>query len=140
MAMASKSKDEDVKYYVKPMNCPFHIRIYKSQPRSYRDLPMRFAELGTVYRYEESGVLQGMLRVRGFTQDDAHIFCSEDQFAKEVNMVLDFALEMNRAFGFDKLKVYLTSRDPKKSEKYVGSEKHGTWKKNPKRGSAGGKS
>lgn len=124
MAMASKSKDEDVKYYVKPMNCPFHIRIYKSQPRSYRDLPMRFAELGTVYRYEESGVLQGMLRVRGFTQDDAHIFCSEDQFAKEVNMVLDFALEMNRAFGFDKLKVYLTSRDPKNLEKYVGSEEN----------------
>ncbi|MGI5826118.1 MAG: threonine--tRNA ligase [Patescibacteria group bacterium] len=124
MAMVAKSKDEDVKYYIKPMNCPFHIRIYKSQPRSYRDLPMRMAELGTVYRYEESGVLQGMLRVRGFTQDDAHIFCSEDQFAREVNMVLDFALEMNRAFGFDKLKVYLTSRGPENLEKYVGSEEN----------------
>lgn len=124
MSMALKNKEEAASYYVKPMSCPFHIRIYKSHPRSYRDLPMRFCELGTVYRYEESGVLNGMLRVRGFTQDDAHIICREDQFFKEVNQVLDFALEMNRAFGFDKLKVYLSLRDPTNKEKYVGPEKN----------------
>ena len=124
MSMALKDKEETASYYVKPMSCPFHIRIYKARPRSYRDLPMRLCELGTVYRYEESGVLNGMLRVRGFTQDDAHIICREDQFVKEVNQVLDFALEMNRAFGFDKLKVYLSLRDPANKEKYVGPEKN----------------
>jgi len=123
MSMETKSKEEKTSYYVKPMNCPFHFRIYKSRIRSYRDLPIRWCELGSVYRYEESGVLHGMLRVRGFTQDDAHIICREDQFVEEVNLILDFALELNRDFGFDKLNVYLSTRDPKNKDKYVGEEK-----------------
>ncbi len=123
MAMETKNKEEKTAYYVKPMNCPFHVRIYKSKTRSYRDLPIRWCELGSVYRYEESGVLHGMLRVRGFTQDDAHIFCREDQFVEEVNKVLDFALELNKDFGYDKLNVYLSTRDPKNKTKYVGEEK-----------------
>lgn len=124
MSMESKNTDEKTSYYVKPMNCPFHIQIYKTRPRSYRELPLRWCELGSVYRYEESGVLHGMLRVRGFTQDDAHIICREDQFVEEVNAILDFALEINRVFGFEKLKVYLSTRDMTNKEKYVGEEKH----------------
>jgi len=123
MPMSTKDKEENVTYFVKPMSCPFHIRIYKSRPRSYRELPLRWCELGSVYRYEESGVLHGMLRVRGFTQDDAHIICREDQFVKEVNSILDFALSMNKTFGYDKLNVYLSVRDPKNKEKYVGEER-----------------
>jgi threonyl-tRNA synthetase len=123
MSMAAKSEDEQTSYYVKPMSCPFHVRIYKSRPRSYRELPIRWCELGNVYRYEESGVLHGMLRVRGFTQDDAHIICREDQFVEEVNSILDFALEMNKALGFDKLNVYLSVRDPENKTKYVGEER-----------------
>jgi len=124
MEMSLKNKDENVAYYVKPMNCPFHIRIYKSRPRSYKELPLRWCELGNVYRYEESGVLHGMLRVRGFTQDDAHIICTEDQFISEVNGILDFALEINKVFGFNKLNVYLSTRDLKnKKTKYIGSDK-----------------
>ncbi|MBU0650080.1 threonine--tRNA ligase [Patescibacteria group bacterium] len=123
MSMAAKSSDEQTSYYVKPMSCPFHIRIYKSRPRSYKELPIRWCELGSVYRYEESGVLHGMLRVRGFTQDDAHIICTEDQFVNEVNGVLDFALEMNKTLGFDKLNVYLSTRDPENTTKYVGDQK-----------------
>jgi len=123
MSMGLKDKKEQGAYYVKPMSCPFHIKIYKSRPRSYRELPIRWCELGTVYRYEESGVLHGLLRVRGFTQDDAHIICREDQFIEEVNNVLDFAIEMNKVFGFDKLNVYLSIRDPKNKEKYVGEDK-----------------
>jgi len=126
MSMKSKDQHEDTTYYVKPMSCPFHIKIYKSHPRSYRELPIRWCELGSVYRYEESGVLHGMLRVRGFTQDDAHIICREDQFVDEVNQVLDFALDMNKAFGFDKLNVYLSVRDPNNKEKYIGEER--VWK------------
>jgi threonyl-tRNA synthetase len=100
-------------YYVKPMNCPFHIEIYKTHKRSYRDLPLRWAELGTVYRYEKTGVLHGLLRVRGFTQDDAHIFCTPDQIEEEVRRTVRFALEMWRAFGFEEITAYLSTRPAK---------------------------
>lgn len=100
-------------YYLKPMNCPFHILIYKSKLRSYRDLPLRWAELGTVYRYEKSGVLHGLLRVRGFTQDDAHIICTPDQIEGEVLRVLKFSLEMLRSFGFEEIQAYLSTRPEK---------------------------
>lgn len=123
MSMESKAEEEKTTYFVKPMSCPFHIRIYKSRPRSYRELPIRWCELGSVYRYEETGVLHGMLRVRGFTQDDAHIICREDQFVNEVNQILDFAIEMNKAFGFDDLKIYLSTRDPNNLEKYIGEKR-----------------
>jgi len=103
---------------MKPMNCPFHIQIYKSRLRSYRDLPLRFAELGTVYRYERSGVLHGLLRVRGFTQDDAHLFCRPSQIEEEIVKVLDLILFILRSFGFDEYRVYLSTRP----EKFVGSE------------------
>ena len=108
---------DEVPYQLKPMNCPFHLRIYKSKTRSYRDLPIRWAELGTVYRYERSGVLHGLLRVRGFTQDDAHIFCRPDQLEDEVVRVLDFTVSMLRAFGFKDYEVYLSTRP----EHYVGT-------------------
>lgn len=101
-------------YYVKPMNCPFHVTIYKSSMRSYRDLPLRWAELGTVYRYEKSGVLSGMLRVRGFTQDDAHIMCTPDQIVGEVREALRFALKMLKLFGFEEMTAYLSTK-PEKS-------------------------
>jgi len=123
MSMSTKNKDEDTTYYVKPMSCPFHVQIYKSRPRSYRELPLRWCELGSVYRYEESGVLHGMLRVRGFTQDDAHIICRQDQFIEEVNKILDFALEINKTMGFEKLNTYLSVRGPKDKDKYIGEEK-----------------
>jgi threonyl-tRNA synthetase len=97
-------------YYVKPMNCPFHIQIYNSHKRSYRDLPLRFAELGTVYRYEKSGVLYGLLRVRGFTQDDAHIFCTPEQIEEEVIRTVQFALRILRTFGFQEFSAYLATR------------------------------
>ncbi|GAB4365976.1 MAG: threonine--tRNA ligase [Spirochaetales bacterium] len=97
-------------YYIKPMNCPFHIMIYKNQLRSYRDLPLRWAELGTVYRYERSGVLHGLLRVRGFTQDDAHIFCTPDQIESEILEVLRFSLRIWKDFGFENIKAYLATR------------------------------
>jgi len=102
-------------YYVKPMNCPFHIEIYRSRLRSYRELPLRFAELGTVYRYERSGVLHGLMRVRGFTQDDAHIFCRADQVEEEIRRALEFSLDMLRAFGFERVAVYLSTRPKEKS-------------------------
>jgi threonyl-tRNA synthetase len=105
---------EGQKYLVKPMNCPFHITIYKTQPRSYRDLPLRFAELGTVYRYERSGVLGGLLRVRGFTQDDAHLFVRRDQVEEELEKVLTFCLSFLKAFGFTDFKLFLATR-PEKS-------------------------
>jgi threonyl-tRNA synthetase len=123
MAMKLKDSEEDVTYYVKPMSCPFHVRIYKSKKRSYRDLPMRLCELGTVYRYEKSGSLHGMLRVRGFTQDDSHIICREDQFINEVNEIIDFAFEMNKVMGFDKLNVYFSVRDLENKDKYIDNEK-----------------
>lgn len=109
-------------YYIKPMNCPFHIMIYKSVLRSYRDLPLRWAELGTVYRYERSGTLHGLLRVRGFTQDDAHIVCTPDQIEDEILRVLDFSLKMLRGFGFEDFKVELSVRDPGTPDKYAGSD------------------
>ena len=122
MQMALKDAEEQTEYYVKPMSCPFHVRIYKSQPRSYRDLPIRYCELGTVYRFEKSGTLHGMLRVRGFTQDDAHIICRDDQFVAEVNKIIDFALEMNATMGFKNLKYYLSVRDNEDRSKYIGRD------------------
>ena len=115
--MYSPMEIEGMEYELKPMNCPFHLYIYKSSLRSYRDLPIRYAELGTVYRYERSGVLHGLLRVRGFTQDDAHIFCREDQIEDEILKVLDFTLFILKTFGFDEYDVYLSTRP----EKYVGT-------------------
>lgn len=110
-------------YYLKPMNCPFHIMMYKNSRRSYRDLPMRYAEWGTVYRYERGGVLHGLLRVRGFTQDDAHLFCRPDQMPDEIDRVLNFCLHILRSFGFTEFQAYLSTRDPQKSagdpEKWV---------------------
>jgi threonyl-tRNA synthetase len=103
-------------YYVKPMNCPFHIQVYMSRLRSYRDLPRRYAEFGTVYRYERSGVLHGLTRVRGFTQDDAHIFCRPDQVEDEIGRTIDFSLFVLRAFGLSDFKAYLSTLP----EKYVG--------------------
>ncbi|MFP4374065.1 MAG: threonine--tRNA ligase [Spirochaetaceae bacterium] len=109
---------DNADYYAKPMNCPFHIMIYKTQMRSYRDLPLRWGELGTVYRYERSGVLHGLLRVRGFTQDDAHIFCTPDQIEDEILTVLRFSLQVWDDFGFSDIKAYLATRP----EKAVGDE------------------
>ena len=106
---------EGQQYYLKPMNCPFHVQIYKSHTRSYRDLPLRYAEWGTVYRYERSGVLHGLLRVRGFTQDDAHLFCRPDQMPEEIDRVLEFSLNILRAFGFEDFKAYLSTRNPEKA-------------------------
>ncbi|PKM91408.1 threonine--tRNA ligase [Candidatus Falkowbacteria bacterium HGW-Falkowbacteria-1] len=107
-------------YFVKPMNCPFHVEIYKSRPRSWREFPLRWNELGSVYRYEKSGELSGMLRVRGFTQDDAHIICRKDQFADEYREVLKLSFDMFKIFGFTEVKGYLAVRDPKNIEKYMG--------------------
>jgi threonyl-tRNA synthetase len=109
---------DNTDYYIKPMNCPFHILIYKNDPRSYRELPLRWAELGTVYRYERSGVLHGLLRVRGFTQDDAHIICTPEQVEEEIVRVLKFSLRMWQTFGFPEIKAYLAT----KPEKSVGLE------------------
>jgi len=117
-SMYSSMKIDEQDYYIKPMNCPFHIMIYKSRLRSYRDLPLRWAELGTVYRYEKSGVLHGLLRVRGFTQDDAHLFCTYDQMEDEIIEVIRFAKMVWKAFGFDDLKYYLST----KPEKAVGDD------------------
>ena len=100
-------------YYVKPMNCPFHIMIYKTRPRSYRELPARWAELGTVYRYEKAGVLHGLMRVRGFTQDDAHIICTPEQIEDEIREVLRFSMYMWKCFGFKDVKAYLATRPAK---------------------------
>src|SRR5207245_1095427 len=101
---------DEVEYFAKPMNCPFHIKIYQSSLRSYRDLPMRLTELGTVYRYEKPGVLHGLLRVRGFTQDDAHIFCRPDQVEDEIGGVFDFAIDLLSAFGFRDYAIYLSTK------------------------------
>jgi threonyl-tRNA synthetase len=120
--MFAAMKVEGSDYQLKPMNCPYHIMIYKSHLRSYRDLPIRYGELGTVYRYERTGVLHGLLRVRGFTQDDAHIFCRPDQMETEVSRVLDFTFLMLRTFGFAEFEVFLSTR-PKES---VGSDEHWT--------------
>lgn len=114
--MYSPMDIDQVEYFVKPMNCPFHMLMYRNQTRSYRDLPLRWAELGTVYRYERAGVLHGLLRVRGFTQDDAHIFCRPDQIEGEILGVIDFTFFMLRTFGFDDYDIYLSTRP----EKFVG--------------------
>ncbi len=111
--------DGGQKYYVKPMNCPFHILIYKSRSRSYRELPLRLFELGTVYRYERSGVVHGLLRARGFTQDDSHIFTTFDQMPDELQSLLDFVLMVLRDFGFDEFEADLSTRNPEKS---IGSD------------------
>jgi threonyl-tRNA synthetase len=108
--MYSPMTIDEQDYYIKPMNCPFHILAYKSRIRSYRELPLRWAELGTVYRYERSGVLSGLMRVRGFTQDDAHIFCTPEQMNDEISEVLRFSLYMLNTFGFRKYKVFLSTR------------------------------
>jgi threonyl-tRNA synthetase len=112
---------EKADYQLKPMNCPGHILIYKSHLRSYRELPVRLAELGTVYRYERSGVLHGLLRVRGFTQDDAHIFCMPDQIEKEIQDCVEFAWEVLRVFGFDRYEVELSGGDPSRPQDYAGT-------------------
>ena len=104
---------DETSYYVKPMNCPFHIQVYRNQRRSYRDLPLRWAELGTVYRYEKTGVLHGLLRVRGFTQDDAHIFCTPEQIEAEIRRTVRFALQIWRSLGFQEINAYLATRPAK---------------------------
>jgi threonyl-tRNA synthetase len=112
---------DEQQYQLKPMNCPFHIAIYAEKLRSYRDLPLRLAELGTVYRYERSGVLHGLLRVRGFTQDDAHIFCTPEQMDGEVQACFDFAKHIYKTFGFNDFKVELSTWDEKTPQNYAGS-------------------
>ena len=127
--MYSSMEIDEKDYYVKPMNCPFHIEVYQSRIRSYRELPLRWAELGTVYRYEKSGALHGLLRVRGFTQDDAHIICTPEQIEDEIAEVLRFSLSIWKAFGFTEIKPYLSTRpakavgDPAKWEKALDSLK-----------------
>jgi threonyl-tRNA synthetase len=113
-------------YQIKPMNCPGHILIYKSRLRSYRELPIRFAELGTVYRYERSGVLHGLMRVRGFTQDDAHIFCMPEQIEREIQDCIEFAWEVLRVFGFDRYEVEVSGSDPSRPQDYPGTPEE--WK------------
>jgi len=114
---------DDEKYLIKPMNCPFHVKIYKSKIRSYRDLPIKYAELGTVYRYEKSGTLHGLTRVRGFTQDDAHIWCTPEQLKAETEKLLKHGLAILKTFGFKNFNIYLSTRP----EKFAGTEKG--WKK-----------
>ena len=115
---------DDAEYRLKPMNCPGHILIYKSAPRSYRDLPLRYAELGNVYRYERSGTMHGLLRVRGFTQDDAHIFCMPSQIEGEVAACVEFAETVLKTFGFAEFKIELSTWDPKDRKSYVGSDEN----------------
>ena len=114
--MYSPMDVEGIEYELKPMNCPFHIMIYNSSLKSYRDLPIRLAELGTVYRFERSGVLHGLMRVRGFTQDDAHIYCTREQLGKEIDRVIDFVLYILKTFGFSEFEAFLSTRP----EKFVG--------------------
>src|SRR4051812_24600838 len=117
---------DDADYRMKPMNCPFHILIYKDSLKSYRDLPVRLGELGTVYRYERSGVMHGLLRVRGFTQDDAHIFCTPEQIEKEIADCVEFAKDVLKDFGFDKFQTELSTWNPEDRANFVGSEEQ--WK------------
>lgn len=113
---------ENESYQLKPMNCPFHMGVYKAKVRSYRDLPIRYAELGTVYRYERSGALHGLMRVRGFTQDDAHLFCTPETFESEIEGCIDFAKLMYDTYGFPEYKVELSVRDKANTEKYMGDD------------------
>jgi len=118
---------DDAEYRMKPMNCPFHILIYKDSLKSYRDLPVRLGELGTVYRYERSGVMHGLLRVRGFTQDDAHIFCTPEQIEKEIADCVEFARDVLKDFGFDKFQTELSTWNPTDRRNFVGSDEQ--WNK-----------
>ena len=118
---------EGEEYLLKPMNCPHHCEIFRSAPRSYRDLPLRFAEFGTVYRYEQSGELHGLTRVRSFTQDDAHLFCRQDQLQEEFEKVIDLILYVFKTLKFDKFTAQVSLRDPKNPSKYIGSEEN--WNK-----------
>jgi len=121
-SMYAPMKIDDQEYFIKPMNCPFHIMVYKTNLRSYRELPLRWAELGTVYRYEKAGVLHGLLRVRGFTQDDAHIFCTAAQMEEEIRKTLRFAMKILRSFGFADISAYLST----KPAKAIGSDENWT--------------
>jgi threonyl-tRNA synthetase len=121
-SMYSPIDIDGIQYLLRPMNCPFAVLMYKTKTRSYRDLPLRWGELGTVYRYERSGVLHGMLRVRGFTQDDAHIFCRPEQLTDEIVGVLDLAFFMLRTFGYEQFDVELSVRDPENKTKYIGED------------------
>lgn len=119
-----KTPAEDEEFLLKPMNCPHHCEIYKSRPRSYKDLPIRYAEFGTVYRYEQSGELHGLTRVRGFTQDDAHIFCSQDQVKEEFAKVIELVLYVFKALGFKEFTAQVSLRDPENPEKYIGKNEY----------------
>jgi threonyl-tRNA synthetase len=122
-----RTPDPNEEFYLKPMNCPHHCEIFKSKPRSYKDLPARFAEFGTVYRYEQSGELHGLTRVRGFTQDDAHIFCSQEQVKGEFKNVIDIVLYVLKTLNFQNFKAQISLRDPENPEKYIGSDEN--WQK-----------
>lgn len=122
-----KTPNEGEEFFLKPMNCPHHCEIYKTKPRSYKDLPIRFAEFGTVYRYEQSGELHGLTRVRGFTQDDAHIFCRPDQVKEEFKKVIDLVLYVFRVLGFKDYTAQISLRDPENKAKYIGSDE--AWEK-----------
>jgi threonyl-tRNA synthetase len=117
-----RTPDENEEFFLKPMNCPHHCEIYKTKPRSYKDLPLRLAEFGTVYRYEQSGELHGLTRVRGFTQDDAHIFCRPDQVEDEFMKVIDLVLYVFKALGFDSYSAQVSLRDKENKEKYIGND------------------
>lgn len=119
-----KTPVEDEEFFLKPMNCPHHCEIYKTKPRSYKDLPVRFAEFGTVYRYEQSGELHGLTRVRGFTQDDAHLFCRPDQVKEEFKKVIDLVLYVFRALGFEEYTAQISLRDPENRTKYIGTDEN----------------
>ncbi len=122
-----KTPDADEEFLLKPMNCPHHCEIFKAKPRSYKDLPARFAEFGTVYRYEQSGELHGLTRVRGFTQDDAHIFCTQDQVKDEFKKVIDLVLYIFKTLKFENFKAQISLRDPENPGKYIGSDEN--WEK-----------
>jgi threonyl-tRNA synthetase len=119
-----KTPQEGEEFFLKPMNCPHHCEIYKTKPRSYKDLPVRYAEFGTVYRYEQSGELHGLTRVRGFTQDDAHLFCRPDQVKEEFKKVIDLVLYVFKALGFDDYTAQISLRDPENKAKYIGSDEN----------------
>ncbi|MNJ86619.1 Threonine--tRNA ligase [compost metagenome] len=121
---AIKTPDPNEEFLLKPMNCPHHCEIFKSKPRSYKDLPARFAEFGTVYRYEQSGELHGLTRVRGFTQDDAHIFCTQDQVKEEFKKVIDLVLYIFKTLDFQNFKAQISLRDPENPSKYIGSDEN----------------
>jgi threonyl-tRNA synthetase len=119
-----RTPQEGEEFFLKPMNCPHHCEIYKTKPRSYKDLPIRFAEFGTVYRYEQSGELHGLTRVRGFTQDDAHLFCRPDQVKEEFMKVIDLVLYVFNALGFEEYTAQISLRDPENKAKYIGSDEN----------------